>query len=272
MNLLGRLATVARQPSLAPEYVKWLCKSFLGNPTRELRGVKIGGFVNFSEYHSTALCVSDDEFAFWRRYPFPEKGAFLDVGANLGIISLMLAKRYPARRIVAFEPMPSTVDALEENIRRNSASVAALPVAVSNVNGTAELGENESRARASLAVDPGSKTHAVQCRRLDELATELGIERIALLKIDVEGCEMEVLQGAPLDKTDVVYFEVVPRLCEQRGIDPRAPASLLRDHGFALHRVGPNGLIGAVPEDVMRATIENWVAIRINSLGARASR
>lgn len=233
MNLLGRIARIARRPSLIPEYA-----AFLRNPVRNIRGVRIGGFADFSEYHTTPRCLTDEEFAFFRDFPFGD-GDFIDVGANLGVVSLVLAKRFPTRRIIAIEPMPSTFIALEGNIRRNAANVTPIQVAISDTDGTASFAENNSRARASLANYFNSATRPVRVRRLDGLMDELGIERVALLKIDVEGFEPEVLRTTPLDRVGAVYFEIVPQLMASRGVSAESPLNLLREAGFQLRQIGP---------------------------------
>lgn len=233
MGLVNRIRSVVRKPSLLPEYV-----AFRRNPVRDIRGVRVGGFSDFSEYHVAARYMTDAEYAFFQDFPFGY-GDFIDVGANLGVVSLVLAKRFPNRRIIACEPLPSTFAALEENIRRNAANITALQVAISDTDGTAAFAENNCRARASLANYFDSRTQPVRVRRLDGLMDELRIDRVALLKIDVEGFEPEVLRSTPLDRVAAVYFEIVPHLMASRGIAPDEPINMLRAAGFQLRQIGP---------------------------------
>jgi len=71
---------------------------------------------------------------------------------------------------------------------------------------------------------------------LDRFAASRGIERIGLLKIDVEGFEPEVLRGTSgllrAGAIDLILFEYSPGFYRQRGIDPRAPLAVLEEHGY----------------------------------------
>jgi len=67
-------------------------------PIRRIGGVRLGSFNSFSEYHFVAKNMSDAELAFLRRHSFRE-GEIVDVGANLGLFSLVVRGRFPDRRL-----------------------------------------------------------------------------------------------------------------------------------------------------------------------------
>jgi hypothetical protein len=73
---------------------------------------------------------------------------------------------------------------------------------------------------------------------LDRFAATRGIDRVSLLKIDVEGFEPEVLRGAKgllrAGAIDLVLFEYSPRFYLQRGLDPLAPVAVLREYGYRI--------------------------------------
>ena len=117
------------RPRLACDYVQflWGRLQFGCDVVRVLpEGLRIGGLSGFSEFHSCANFVNAAERRFLRDFPF-DGWPILDVGANLGIFSLLLAKRLPENQIHAFEPNPSTFRAMLVNFMRNCCPNAQRP-------------------------------------------------------------------------------------------------------------------------------------------------
>lgn len=134
----------------------------------------------------------------------------LDAGGNIGYMTLLFAGKVgESGRVHSFEPHPQVGEALEKNVarvnRRNGASplVTVHHCALGSSRGEASLFESDyfaiNQGTASIAhvpedeQKPGSKRHMVEVETLDEL---FPTESFALLKVDVEGFELEVLQGA----------------------------------------------------------------------------
>ena len=119
----------------------------------------------------------------------------LDVGAHKGSYSYALLKH--SRAVHAFEPNPKMFDVLASWAR---ARVVLHPLALSNVSGEADLlvprrGKGYSNQGSSLSAVKVRGDHGtvrVKTRRLDDC----GLENIGFIKIDVEGFEREVLEGA----------------------------------------------------------------------------
>lgn len=125
---------------------------------------------------------------------------FVDVGANLGLHSLAAARALGGKgRVIAFEPFPPTVQLLERTVYLNGYSglIEIIPAAVSNQGGTQTLHLGRTSGHHSLypLVDPIPLPPVeVSVVTLDE---QLGpTTEIALIKIDVEGAELDVLDGA----------------------------------------------------------------------------
>lgn len=138
----------------------------------------------------------------------PRDGVFVDIGANVGLYTLLMATRLRAGgRIVAFEPFPPTFERLRFNIEATRAVnaqwpiVHALPIGVAATEGIRELrldagnlGGGSLAAGTARFSTAGSTDHArIECRPLLGVLAALGIERIDALKIDIEGAEDEAL-------------------------------------------------------------------------------
>src|SRR5687768_692491 len=122
----------------------------------------------------------------------------LDVGANIGAITLSLAHRVgPGGRVLAFEPGPLLFDRLTKNIERNRlGNVSAYQVGLGSHNAMLywRLEEGENAGNAFISSDPTGI--AVHVATPDEFVAIQQLPRIDLIKIDVEGMELSVIQGA----------------------------------------------------------------------------
>lgn len=133
-------------------------------------------------------------------------GCFYDVGAHIGFYSLLAARLVGEEgRVVAFEPDPTNVAVLQENLTRNNLSeVEVIPAAVWNHSGhvtfqrsAAESPEVSSRRGGVVGSNreaPGSGRIEVEAVSLDEFARDHRLP--TMIKIDVEGAEVQALQGA----------------------------------------------------------------------------
>jgi FkbM family methyltransferase len=124
----------------------------------------------------------------WARENFQDaKGLVFDVGANQGITTLFYARRFPSALVVAAEPHPFNAAQILRNARANGVgNLAVLPCAVSGRAGEVRIVDHSN---SSVVADGGIPVPAV---RLDDLRTGC----VRFLKIDVEGLEDEVLDGA----------------------------------------------------------------------------
>lgn len=132
--------------------------------------------------------------------PFQPGDIVLDVGANVGIASIYLAKRQPQIRIHAFEPVPENYRHLTRNLERNQVrNVVAHHLAVTrdgrrfpmlahfhSNSGSASGCYQDLRANGCCHYEVASTT-------LDAIFADHGIDRCRLLKIDCEGAEHEIL-------------------------------------------------------------------------------
>lgn len=128
-----------------------------------------------------------------------------DVGANVGFYSLLGARLVGGGgRVIAFEPMPRNLAFLYRHLRLNRAdNVTILPLACADALSTElfipganqALGRLEGSNREPVAPSPQSSGLLVATISLDAAAEKMGV-RPDVIKIDVEGAELRVLEGA----------------------------------------------------------------------------
>ncbi|MDC3171707.1 FkbM family methyltransferase [Pelagibacteraceae bacterium] len=118
----------------------------------------------------------------------------VDVGANLGLFTHYMSKS--SKHVYAFEPNPYPLENLKYLVDKN---VTILPIALGSSDGPTEIriphhanGWSSNGASLAPKSNEGGKLINIQCRKLDSLK----LENIGLIKIDVEGFEMEVIMGA----------------------------------------------------------------------------
>lgn len=128
-----------------------------------------------------------------------------DVGANVGLYSLLSAAAKPGVAVHAFEPTPEILDRFKENIRLNGfKNIHVNQTAVGRSSGTAVLrecygsdGANEGmNFIVGVQQDSEPKDRVVPIVSLDDYCRKAGVDQIDLLKMDIEGGECEALTGA----------------------------------------------------------------------------
>jgi FkbM family methyltransferase len=130
---------------------------------------------------------------------------FIDIGANIGLFSLIAARYLPeGRPIVAFEPSAETAERLRTNLAFNAAErVQVLEAAVAEEPGVLRLYRSPTNIGGTSAVGKPGGTIEIEVRKvvLADALNELGISRIGMLKIDIEGFE---------DRALLPYLDVMP--------------------------------------------------------------
>jgi FkbM family methyltransferase len=171
----------------------------------------------------------------------------VDVGANIGAQALPLASRLGTKgRVIAVEPADAAMVRLRKNCALNPALSARMTLVHRALVAPGDTAAKTYFARWPLAhavgahpvhqgaPEPSSATGST----LDGLIDELGLTRVDLIKLDVDGNELPVLRGATATLArhqPIVLFELCPYLLEERGEAPRALTRLFIEHGYALY-------------------------------------
>jgi FkbM family methyltransferase len=112
-----------------------------------------------------------------------------DCGANAGYFTLLFSKLVgPGGRVFAFEPLPKNAHHIRRHVEMNKcANVSVLEVALAGQTGTARFHSDASKSHLG---NDGDIT--VECRNIDSL----GLPAPDVMKIDVEGAELSLIEGA----------------------------------------------------------------------------
>ncbi|MBA2675395.1 non-ribosomal peptide synthetase [Ramlibacter sp.] len=202
-----------------------------------------------------------------------DDSCIFDVGANIGLFSLFMAQRHPGARLYAFEPIAPLYRCVQLNQQLHAIAGKVFNLGLSNRNAeatfrfypnntaasTSEVSVEGTRAivRTFLANDAASsgaqasqqdgqsveeildaqlnyEEQVCQLRRLSDVIAEQAVARIDLLKIDVEGAELDVLHG--IDEGD--WPKIGQLAIEVHDIQGRLQTvtTLLDARGFAVSR------------------------------------
>jgi FkbM family methyltransferase len=127
----------------------------------------------------------------------PENACILDVGANIGNHAIYWASRRGARKIICFEPVSVNYESLVKNIGANGLGerIEAHQVALGQAEGKASIAHwDPSNSGATVLATDSSGDLKVQT--LDDFVTAHNPGKVDVMKIDVEGFEAQVLEGA----------------------------------------------------------------------------
>jgi len=170
-------------------------------------------------------------------YHFLKPGDILiDVGANIGCVTAAGSLAVGDNgHVYSVEPHPQTFKHLQKTIAINQCrNVTSLNIALGAEAGIVNFTDERRKDDINCVSLSAESTIKVPCMTLRNLVDEHSILRIAVMKIDVEGFEMQVLQGAQsmLHKVDSIYIEVLEHTLQKFGNCSAEVFRLLQSHGF----------------------------------------
>jgi len=153
---------------------------------------------------------------------------FIDVGANIGYFSLLAAQHCPGAKIISLEPVSNSYKALLENIALNKfESIEALNFAAGDKEETSTIylsaDDNTGMSSLQQPENYSGKSEMVKVTRLDQLATDLKLTSVDVVKIDVEGNELAVLKGMKHIMENfkpAILLELNPQTLSRFGVQP----------------------------------------------------
>ncbi len=146
----------------------------------------------------------------------PPPKAIIDAGANIGLASIYFANKYPDAKVVAIEPEQSNFELLQKNVAPYS-NIVPLQAALWNANeeinlidpGLGKWGFMTATKDAPENLK-GDTRHTVRAMTVDRVMSEFKLDKIDVLKVDIEGAEREVFRdtSAWIGKVDSIIIEL----------------------------------------------------------------
>jgi FkbM family methyltransferase len=173
--------------------------------------------------------------------------ALLDIGANMGALSLALATRLPEARVICFEPHPGTYALLSRSIAHNGLGdrVTAFENALGDECASREFIQNPEDSGDSVIAEgnlhpPGGTRTRVNVVRLDEFAPFTGLAKavpVACVKMDIQGAEVFAVRGMReflREQRPTLLVELAPECLRRFGHTERDLLEALQAAGYAV--------------------------------------
>lgn len=175
----------------------------------------------------------------------------VDLGANIGLTSVYLAKRYGARCIVAVEPDAANAGLLRRNLRQNAIEGTVVEAAIGPADGTVRFASDADSNLGHVSLE-GREVPMIS---METLCARHAIQRIDVLKIDIEGGEQQLLSGPIgwLSHVKSIIAEFHPDIIDYAG---------------CVERIESAGLRWIRPHSVYRYTTDCFLASDIPTLPA----
>ena len=196
-----------------------LLRAFLAAQLRRARGDKgpgslrvLGADVSYFDLEALAILINEVLVDQAYYLDLPERPFIIDAGANIGLATLLFKRRHPGARILAFEPDPDTHALCQKNIDANGlADVELVHAALSDREGELELSVDPAvPGNLGMSTRPVANLRgrrAVPARTLSSFIKR----RVDLLKLDIEGVEVDVLDetaaSGALEQVDQIVME-----------------------------------------------------------------
>ena len=213
-----------------------------------------------------AGCFEPNEFAFLDKALTPGM-TFVDAGANEGLFTVFAAQRVgPAGQVWAFEPSQRELLRLRRNLQLNQVgNVRTFPLALADHHGETEIkiADDEHSGQNTLGHFAYeielARREPVTTTRLDDWVQQECLDRLDILKLDVEGSELSVLAGASAvlrRLRPLLLLEVNENALQLQGTSARAVLDLLRSYEYEIHRFDKlTGQPLATPEEPLSDNI-----------------
>lgn len=168
----------------------------------------------------------------------------LDIGSNIGLYTLVAARLNPSGRVIAFEPSSENASIMEAMVLKNKLpNVTLIRSAAGDTSSRAMLYlERHNKGLHSLIPSHTAfGTEDVSVRPVDEIVREENVQRVDLVKVDVEGFEAKVFAGMKRileEHHPRIIFEFMPRWIQLAGDNPLTLLQSLQNMGYRLIILG----------------------------------
>lgn len=186
----------------------------------------------------------------------------LDIGANLGWYTLNWLKKAKDIMVFSFEPMTDIYNRLIQNLILNGQQIKnAFNFGLSNVNSKLDFFFDTERCGASSMTNLRGTNKTVNVKgtvkRLDDVFPSFGIDRLDLIKCDVEGAEKLVFEGGIRTITKykpIIYSEMLRKWSKKFGYHPNDIINLFRSIDYECYVINNDKIekFGYVDDDTIQ--------------------
>jgi len=212
----------------------------------------------------------------------PENGVFIDIGANVGTFTLVGAKLARHGMVHAFEPSEYHFQRLSRNIAMNGfKNVHLNKLGLFDKDTEASLflpmkaGKMSNTGAASLfrhGQDVSDTVERVRLIRLDDYVETHGLERIDLIKVDIEGAELNALGGArtSLKKfRPIVLMELDVDILERAGYTPSQVFDFWKDMDYRVQHIHNSGDTRGISDESELSAHQNIACLPVKATSVR---
>lgn len=185
----------------------------------------------------------------------PPNGIFLDVGANIGSISLPVCRARPDVKVICVEASRFVFEYLEKNIYINNIKNCTLiNKAISDQDHkTIAFYSSDMYGKGSFAASNIAHSENVKTITLDTLLEQLGFNHANLIKIDIEGFEISALKGAltildSKNAPDIIFEFIDYAEKSNTGVPAGSAQKFLIDLGYRLYKIQKGGKLIFIPK------------------------
>ena len=254
MNLLPKkLLLFVGYSKIGSKIIKIIKKSRINLTSSYEIGFGVKMYVDLVDPHTWNLALGKDDETMIKKIfldRIKENSTVIDVGAHVGEFSLIASKKIgPTGKLISIEPFEKAAEQLRKNFLLNGFSnYVILQEAIGQRSGKKTIYENEIRNGAYL--DPIlygtqlSNTTEITVETIDDIISSKKIEKVDVLKIDVDGFEYEVLTGC---KESFKEKKICSIICEvhfehlrKKGLSIGDINKILKDSGFVTKELEQN--------------------------------
>ena len=140
-------------------------------------------------------------------------GLIVDAGANIGLVTLLFAKKYPGARIIAVEPEPSNIDMLRANTAAYP-NVTVVEAGIWHEHGPLQIENPYGSKYAFRLMQSGTADNSIRGLTIGDILDSSDFGVIDILKMDIEGAEKEVLShsGDWIGRIKILIVELHDRV------------------------------------------------------------
>jgi FkbM family methyltransferase len=201
---LSLFKLLAMQAGLSRPYLRGICDTLIapfvhhGEVALRYRchGRRYMAFVRMSDMSSDVFTVNELATAddVYRLDPHFHPDLIVDGGGNIGLFAMLAAALYPSAKIVVCEPAPRSLKQIEKHLRLNQVRAEVLPICLGGTRRTIPFYVREAIASSFDPEKPYQSVMDVEVLTLSDVLKGRDAARI-LIKLDIEGMELEVLEA-----------------------------------------------------------------------------